>query len=95
MKIVNKKTKEYLIKCPPLIVHKMLDEYMLSSPIKEIIVAACIHGLDVYRSLDWLARKHQIHISRWQFSRKLGEGLEKFYNTHTFLGRDLQTFLQE
>lgn len=95
MKTINKKTKDYLSKCPPLIVHKMLDEYMLPSPMKEILLAACVQNLDVYQSIDWLASKHKIFLSRWQFSRKLGEGLEKFYNTHTFLGRDLQTFLQE
>lgn len=95
MKTTNKKTKDYITKLPPLIVHNLLDEYMLPSPMKEIILAACVQQLDVYQSIEWLGRKHKIFVSRWQFSRKLGEGLEKFYNTHTFLGRDLQTFLQD
>lgn len=87
-------TKKYLMKIPPLLAISQIEEYQIPSPQKEVLIAACVKMLSTFEALDWLRREHGICISQWQFGDRLQEGLRKFHETHTMLGRDFISYLE-
>lgn len=90
----NKKTKKYLTRVSPLLALSQIEEYQIPSPQKEVLIAACVKMLPTFKAIDWLQEEYGICLSQWQFGDRLQEGLRKFYETHTLLGRDFVTYLE-
>lgn len=91
----KKRTKKYLMRIPPLLAISQIEEYQIPSPQKEVLIASCVKMLNTFPAIEWLKEEHGICMSQWQFGDRLQEGLRKFYETHTMLGRDFVSYLED
>lgn len=89
----RKLTKKYLMRIPPLLAISQIEEYQIPSPQKEVLIASCVKMLNTFPAIEWLQKEHGISMSQWQFGDRLQEGLRKFHETHTLLGRDFCSYL--
>jgi len=94
MREVNMATKIYIKHLPPVLATKLIEEYKLPTPYKEVLISACVDKKGGFAGVYNLSEKYGIHISYWQFVRYLGVGLEMFYKTHTYLGKDYSEYLK-
>lgn len=94
MKDTRRATKIYLKHLPPLLAADLIDEYKIPSPQREVLISACIMGKGGFEGVAYLKEKYSIYISYWQFVRILSRGLDMFYNTHVYKGKDYAKFLQ-
>lgn len=82
MDIENRATKIYLKSLPPLTVHKLLDDYKIPSPYKEILITACVERKEGFAGIRHLEKEYNINIAYRTFGRKLREALEMFRESH-------------
>ena len=83
MNIENRATKLYLKSLPPLTVYKLLDEYKIPSPHREILITTCVEGKEGYKGMKHLAETYHLYIEYWTLGRRLKEALEKFRISHS------------
>lgn len=82
MNIDRRTTKIYLKSLPPLTAIKLINDYRLPSPWKEVLICACVDCKEGYAGIDYLAEHYKIHLGYWTFSRKLKQALDKFHKAH-------------
>lgn len=82
MKIENRATKIYLKSLPPLTVKKLVNDYEIPSPYKEVLITICAEHISGFRALDHLAKKYNINIQYWTLLRYFKKGLEMFRESH-------------
>lgn len=80
--IERRTTKIYLKSLPPLTVHKLVNEYKIPSPYKEILLTVCAEDISGFKALDHLSKTYHINISYWQLTTKLSKALDKFRISH-------------
>lgn len=90
----KKVAKKYLMRIPPLLALSQIEEYQIPSPQKEVLIASCVKMLPTFTAIEWLKKEHGICMSQWQYGDRLQEGLIKFHETHTLLGRDFVSYLE-
>lgn len=81
MNIENRATKLYLKSLPPMTAYKLLDEYKIPTPYKEVLVCACILRLTDFQAIHNLS-KQDIYLSQRTYLRRLQQGLEMFRKSH-------------
>lgn len=94
MKDTRRATKIYLKHLPPLLAIKLIDKYKIPSPEREVLISACVDHKGGFAGIENLKNKYDVHISYWTFVACLGRGLDKFYDTHVYLGEDYSDYLQ-
>lgn len=94
MKDTRRATKIYLKHLPPLLATKLIDKYKIPSPEREVLISACIEHKGGFAGVENLRKNYDIHISYWHFVTCLARGLDKFYDTHVYLGDDYTDYLQ-
>lgn len=93
MKESSRATKLYIKHLPPILATKLIDEYKIPTPFKEVLIAACVENKGGFKGVEYLSKQYGINISYWQFVNYLAIGLDKFYKTHTYLGKDYSEYL--
>lgn len=94
MKDTRRATKIYLKHLPPLLAIKLIDQYKIPSPEREVLISACVDHKGGFAGVENLKKKYDVHISYWAFVDNLARGLDKFYDTHVYLGKDYSQYLQ-
>lgn len=94
MREASRATKIYIKHLPPILANKLIEEYKIPTPLKEVLISACVEKKGGFAGVRHLSEKYNINISYWQFVRYLGQGLEMFYKTHTYLGKDYSEYLK-
>jgi hypothetical protein len=84
MNIDNKATKYFLKNLAPLEAIDLIDSYQIPTPYKEILITACIYDKEGFEGCDFLQEKYKIHMSYWNFVKKLKEALIKFRKSHLY-----------
>lgn len=94
MKEVSRATKIYIKHLPPVLATKLINEYKIPSPFREVLLSACVENKGGFAGVAHLSEKYDIHISYWQFVNYLGKALDIFYKAHTYAGKDYSDKLQ-
>ena len=94
MKDTSRATKLYIKHLPPILATKLIEDYKIPSPLKEVLISACIENKGGFEGVYNLEEKYDIHISYWKFVKCLSQGLDMFYKTHTYLGKDYSEYLR-
>lgn len=82
MNIENRATKLYLKELAPIQALRLIDEYRIPTPYKEVLIACCVEKLDAFSALDYLA-KQDIFIGYFTYIRRLKTALTMFRKSHT------------
>lgn len=82
MNIENRATKIYIKSLPPLTAIKLINNYKIPSPFKEVLITACVERLEGFKGCDYLSETYNINIGYWTFGVKLKEALEMFRKSH-------------
>lgn len=93
MKESSRATKLYIKHLPPILALKLIEDYKIPTPFKEVLIATCVENKGGFKGVEYLSEKYGINISYWQFVKYLSKGLEMFYKTHTYLGKDYSEYL--
>lgn len=93
MKEHSRATKLYIKHLPPILALKLIEDYKIPTPFKEVLISACVENKGGFDGVRFLSSKYGINISYWQFVKYLSKGLEMFYKTHTYLGKDYSEYL--
>ncbi len=88
MNVENRATKVYIKSLPPLTALKLIDEYKIPSPYKEILITVCVERKDGFTAIRYLAKNYNINIEYWTLGRRLKEALEMFRNSHKEFYKD-------
>lgn len=88
MNVENRATKIYIKSLPPLTALKLIEEYKIPSPYKEILITACVERKEGFKGICYLSEKYNINIEYWTFGRKLREALEMFRESHKLFYKD-------
>lgn len=83
MNVENRAIKVYLKSLAPNAVLKLLDDYNIPSPYREILITVCIHRKEGFAGIDFLSEEYDINLSYWTFVRRVKESLELFRKAHT------------
>ena len=78
----NRATKLYLRSLAPNEALSLIDKYNIPSPWNEVLKTACAHRKTGFLGCDYLAKHYKIHLSYWDFVRKLKESLPMFRKSH-------------
>lgn len=78
----RRSTKVYLRNEPPNKVLKLLDDYNIASPYKEILIVSCVKQLKAFPAIDYLEEHFNIYISYWNYIKLLPKALDMFYKAH-------------
>lgn len=89
MNIENRATKIYLKSLPPLTVKKLVNQYEIPSPYKEILITICAEHISGFKALDHLEEKYNIRIEYWTLVRYFKIGLEMFRKSHSHFYVDI------
>lgn len=81
MNIENKATKLYLKELAPVQALKLINEYKIPTPYKEVLIACCVLRLDAFRALDYL-EEEKIYMSYFTYIRRLKTALTMFRKSH-------------
>lgn len=84
MNIDNKATKYFLKNLAPLEAIDLIDSYQIPTPLREILIAACVYDKEGFEGCEFLQEKYKIHMSYWKFVKKLKEALIKFRKSHLY-----------
>lgn len=77
MDVKQRVMKNWLKTLPPNQVLELLDEHNIPTPLREIIIVCCIENLDSFSAVDRLSEHYKVHISIWQYNRRLKDALSK------------------
>lgn len=94
MKETSRATKLYIKHLPPILATKLIEEYKIPTPYKEVLLSACVENKGGFKGVEYLSKQYGINISYWQFVQYLRKGLDIFYKTHTYLGKDYSEYLK-
>ena len=83
MKLENRATKLYLREIAPLQAIKLIEQYKIPSPYKEVLIVGCVGRKKDFEALYLLEKDYQIYLSKRTYDRRLRDGLEMFYKSHT------------
>lgn len=86
MNIKNRAMKIYLKSIAPLEAYSFVDRCRLPSPEREC-VCAMIEGKNAFSGCDYIADRYNIHITYWQYVRKLKRGLEILQKSANYLSK--------
>lgn len=93
MKDTRRATKIYLKHLPPLLATKLINDYQIPSPEREVLLSACVARKGGFAGVENLQKEYGINISYWKFVSCLSNGLDMFYNTHLYKGNDYSQYL--
>lgn len=94
MKDTRRATKIYLKHLPVPLAKHLVEEYEIPSPEKEVLLSACVAHKGGFAGVEHLKKTYGINISYWQFVSYLARGLDRFYATHLYKGKDYTSYLQ-
>ena len=86
MSIETRSTKVFIKDMAPKEALDLFDSLQLPTPFKEILIASCVQKLDAFPAIDYLEENYHIHISYWNYVKRLKESLimfRKAYKYHT------------
>lgn len=94
MKDTRRATKIYLKHLPVPLVKRLIEEYEIPTPEKQVLLSACVERKGGFAGVEYLRKTYGINISYWQFVSYLARGLDRFYTTHLYKGKDYTGYLQ-
>jgi hypothetical protein len=81
MNIENRATKIFLKELPPVEVYRLLDEFKIPSPHKEVLIAL-INRKEGFEACDYLSETYHINLGYWTYGRRLKEALTMFRKSY-------------
>lgn len=89
MNIENRTTKVYLKSLPPLTAIELIENYKIPSPLKEVLLTACVARKEGFKGCDYLAKTYHVYLGYWTFGVKLKKALEMFRKSHAKYYKDV------
>lgn len=80
----NRIAKIYLKNLAPNEAIDLINKYNIPSPHKEVLISACVYNRSSFEGCDFVAENYKIHISYWDFVKKLKEALVIFRKSQEY-----------
>ena len=74
----SKAAKLYIKDLAPNEAINLINSYNIPSPHKEVLISACVYNRSGFEGCDFVAEHFNIHLSYWNFVKKLKEALIMF-----------------
>ena len=71
----NRIAKIYIKSLAPNEAIDLINSYNIPSPHKEVLISTCVYNRSGFEGCDFVADNYNIHISYWDFVKKLKEAL--------------------